>query len=206
MTTTVVNNSVFRTFFEKQKLTGPNFIDWYYNLRIVLLIEDKLPFLEQPIPAMPVPPAGQVLPPDVLNTHSAWVKVLKEIAAPPFAAKPKNPPTPKKDNPTKDAICHQCGEVGHWRRNCLVYLTELLKKKKLSQGASTLGIFTIELYSFSSTSWDYDTGCGTHICITTQDLRGSRKLKPGALSLYVGDGHRAIVEAIGEFTCVSLVD
>ncbi|GKF42029.1 retrotransposon protein, putative, ty1-copia subclass, partial [Tanacetum coccineum] len=28
---------------------------------------------------------------------------------------------------------------------------------------------------------------------------GSRKLKPGALSLYVGDGHRAIVEAIGEY-------
>ncbi|GKD29382.1 retrotransposon protein, putative, ty1-copia subclass, partial [Tanacetum coccineum] len=30
-------------------------------------------------------------------------------------------------------------------------------------------------------------------------LNGSRKLKPGALSLYVGDGHRAGVEAIGEF-------
>ncbi|GKB57597.1 hypothetical protein Tco_0913783 [Tanacetum coccineum] len=27
-------------------------------------------------------------------------------------------------------------------------------------------------------------------------IRGSRKLKPGALSLYVGDGHRAAVEAI----------
>ncbi|GKD42216.1 hypothetical protein Tco_1266861 [Tanacetum coccineum] len=71
MTTTVVNNSVFRVFFEKQKLTRPNFIDWYRNLRIVLSSEDKLPFLEQPIPAMPVPPAGQVLPPDVLATHSA---------------------------------------------------------------------------------------------------------------------------------------
>ncbi|GJW88811.1 kinase-like domain-containing protein [Tanacetum coccineum] len=34
---------------------------------------------------------------------------------------------------------------------------------------------------------------------TTQGLRGSRKLKPGALSLYVGDGHRAAVEAIEEF-------
>ncbi|GJZ19975.1 retrotransposon protein, putative, ty1-copia subclass [Tanacetum coccineum] len=121
------------------------------------------------------------------------------VPAPPFAPKPKNPPTPKKDNPAKDAICHQCGEVGHWRRNCPVYLAELLKKKKLSQGASTSGIFTIELYSFPSTSWVYDTDCGTHICITTQGLRGSRKLKPGALSLYVGDGHHAAVEAIGEF-------
>ncbi|GJU74466.1 retrotransposon protein, putative, ty1-copia subclass [Tanacetum coccineum] len=117
----------------------------------------------------------------------------------PFAPKPKTPPPPKKDNPAKDAICHQCGEVGHWRRNCPVYLAELMKKKKLSQGASASGIFTIELYSFPSKSWIYDTGCGTHICITTQGLRGSKKLKPGALSLYVGDGHRAAVEAIGTY-------
>ncbi|GJS62092.1 hypothetical protein Tco_0656876 [Tanacetum coccineum] len=64
----------------KKKLTGPNFIDWYRNLRIVLSVEDKLPFLEQPIPALPVPSAGQVTPPDVLATHSAWVKASKEIA------------------------------------------------------------------------------------------------------------------------------
>ncbi|GJZ42244.1 retrotransposon protein, putative, ty1-copia subclass [Tanacetum coccineum] len=56
-----------------------------------------------------------------------------------YAPKPKNPPPPKKDNPAKDAICHHCGEVGHWRRNCPIYLTELLKKKQLSQGASTSG-------------------------------------------------------------------
>nr|GEZ14422.1 retrotransposon protein, putative, Ty1-copia subclass [Tanacetum cinerariifolium] len=114
----------------------------------------------------------------------------------PFAPKPKTPPPPKKDNHAKDAICHQCGEVGHWRRNCPVYLAKLMKKKKLSQGASTSGIFTIELYSFLSKSWIFDTGCGTHICITTQGLRGSKKLKPSALSMYVGDGHRAAVEAI----------
>ncbi|GKB48534.1 zinc finger, CCHC-type containing protein, partial [Tanacetum coccineum] len=38
----------------------------------------------------------------------------------PFAPKPKTPPPHKKDNPAKDAICHQCGEVGHWRRNCWI--------------------------------------------------------------------------------------
>nr|GEV02506.1 zinc finger, CCHC-type [Tanacetum cinerariifolium] len=97
----------------------------------------------------------------------------------PFAPKPKTPPPPKKDNPAKDAICHQCGEVGHWRRNCPVYLVELMKRKKLSQGASTSDIFTTELYSFPSKSWIYDTGCGTHICITAQGLRASKKLKPG---------------------------
>ncbi|GJS12883.1 hypothetical protein Tco_0407355 [Tanacetum coccineum] len=80
MTTTVVNNSLFMTFFEKQEGTRLNFMDWYHNLWIVLSIEDKLPFLEQPIPAMPVPLVGQVLPLDVLNTQIAWVKASKEIA------------------------------------------------------------------------------------------------------------------------------
>ncbi|GJY99840.1 hypothetical protein Tco_0517270 [Tanacetum coccineum] len=47
--------------------------------RNVALVEDKLPFLEQLIPAMPVLPAGQVLPSDVLNTHTAWIKASKEI-------------------------------------------------------------------------------------------------------------------------------
>nr|GEU40218.1 zinc finger, CCHC-type [Tanacetum cinerariifolium] len=57
MTTSSTNNSVFKGFFEKQKLTGPNFIDWYRQLRIVLSIEDKLNYLEQPIPPAPVAPA-----------------------------------------------------------------------------------------------------------------------------------------------------
>ncbi|GJT88673.1 zinc finger, CCHC-type containing protein [Tanacetum coccineum] len=369
MTTSVGNNSVFRSFFEKQKLTGPNFIDWYRQLRLVLSTEDKENYLEHPIPEAPVAPPGQQVPPAAAAAHAAWVKGQKEVVvlmlltmdleiqrnlahlgaydmlqelkamfskqaeqellqtvrefhackqeegqsvssyvlkmksyidnlerlgqpvsqnlavslilvslnkdfdsfvqnynmhgmgktvnelhamlklhedtlpkkdanpalhairagrvqknqknkphkaakggqgkgknkmgyAPnnvPFAPKPKTPPPPKKDNPAKDAICHHCGEIGHWRRNCPVYLTELMKKKKLSQGASTSGIFTIELYSFPNKSWIYDTGCGIHICITTQGLRGSKKLKPGALSLYVGNGNRAAVEAIGSY-------
>nr|GEX79874.1 zinc finger, CCHC-type [Tanacetum cinerariifolium] len=237
----------------------------YRQLRIVLSIEDKLNYLEQPISSAPVAPAGQQVAPEILAAHSAWIKGSKEIAGlmlmtmepeiqqnleplhahemlkelktlfaqqaeqellqtmrnfhscrqkegqsvssyvlkmkgnidnikrlghpvilglgkdanpalyairagkvqknqknkphkvakgghgkgkgkmgyasnnAPFAPKPKTPPPPKKDNPAKDAICHQCGKVGHRRRNCPVYLAELMKKKKLSQGASTSG-------------------------------------------------------------------
>nr|GFA18306.1 hypothetical protein [Tanacetum cinerariifolium] len=278
MTTSVGNNSVFRSFFEKQKLTGPNFIEWYRQLRLVLSTEDKENYLEHLILAAPVAPPGQQVPPQALAAHVAWVKGKKEVAElkamyskqaeqellqtvrefhtskqkecqsvsshvlkmkatlttwsdsvnhlvrtlhcmkkrcqrkmlilhfmqyeqegfrknqknkshkaakgchgkgkgkmghasnnAPFSPKPKTPPPPKKDNPSKDAICHQCGQVGHWRRNCPVK------------------------------SWIYDIGCGTHICITTHGLQGSKKLKPGTLSLYVGDGHRAAVEAIGTY-------
>nr|GEV53971.1 hypothetical protein [Tanacetum cinerariifolium] len=72
-------------------------------------------------------------------------------------------------------------KVGHWKRNCPVYLAELMKNKKQVGSASSSGIFTIELYSLPIKSWVYDTGCGTHICITKQGLRGARKLKQGDL-------------------------
>nr|GEX17305.1 hypothetical protein [Tanacetum cinerariifolium] len=116
-----------------------------------------------------------------------------------YAPNPNIPLPPKGEDPAKDSICHQCGETGHWNRNCPQYLAELLKNNELSQGASGLCIFTIELYTFPNKYWVYDTGCGTHICNTTQGLRGSRKLKPCALSLYVGNGQRATVEAIGSY-------
>nr|GEX63738.1 hypothetical protein [Tanacetum cinerariifolium] len=58
MTTSSTNNSVFRGFFKKQKLTEPNFIDWYRQLRIMLSIEDKLNYPEQPIPPVPIAPAA----------------------------------------------------------------------------------------------------------------------------------------------------
>ncbi|GJS39878.1 zinc finger, CCHC-type containing protein [Tanacetum coccineum] len=66
MTTSSANNSVFRGFFEKQKLTGLNFIDWYRQLRIVLSIEDKLNYLEQPLPPAPVAPEGQQVAPELM--------------------------------------------------------------------------------------------------------------------------------------------
>ncbi|GJX21620.1 retrotransposon protein, putative, ty1-copia subclass [Tanacetum coccineum] len=102
----------------------------------------------------------------------------------------------------KDDACHHCKEVGHWKRNCPVYLAELLKKKKQVGSASSSGIFTIELFAFPNKSWVYDTGCDTHICITKQGFREARKLKQGALYLYVGNGVRAQVEAIGSFDLV----
>nr|GEV95653.1 retrovirus-related Pol polyprotein from transposon TNT 1-94 [Tanacetum cinerariifolium] len=222
--------------------------------RIVLSIEDKLNYLEQPIPPAHVAPEGQQVASKIIVAHIAWIKRSKEIVglmlmtidleiqriwrtlnynmhsmgktinelhamlklheqtlpknnAPvlhairvgkiqkgknkhkkpqsqlaargqnqgkgknklAYAPKPKIPPPPRRENPAKDS------------------------------GASGSCIFRIELYTFPNKSWVYDTGCGTHIYNTTQGLRGSRKLKPGALSLYVGNGQRAAVEAIGSY-------
>ncbi|GKD44431.1 retrotransposon protein, putative, ty1-copia subclass [Tanacetum coccineum] len=55
-----------------------------------------------------------------------------------FIPKPKNPKPTAKEHPTKDDTCHHCKEVGHWKRNCHVYVAELLKKKKQVGTASSL--------------------------------------------------------------------
>ncbi|GJZ80517.1 cullin-1-like protein [Tanacetum coccineum] len=102
----------------------------------------------------------------------------------------------------KDDTCHHCKEVGHWKRKYPVYLVELLKKKKQVGSASSSGIFIIEIFAFPNKYWVYDTGCVTHIFITKQEFREARKLKQGALYLYVGNGVRAQVEAIGSYDLV----
>ncbi|GKD25353.1 zinc finger, CCHC-type containing protein, partial [Tanacetum coccineum] len=57
-----------------------------------------------------------------------------------YAPKPKNPKLAAKEHLVKDDACHHCKEVGHWKRNCPVYLAELTKKKKQVGIASTLGL------------------------------------------------------------------
>nr|GEV18751.1 retrotransposon protein, putative, Ty1-copia subclass [Tanacetum cinerariifolium] len=123
-----------------------------------------------------------------------------------YPTKPKKPQPYKKERLKKDGQCHHCKEEGHWKRNCPVYLAELMKKKKKSGGqivvSTSLGIYTIELFAFPKNSWVYDTGFGTHNYNTKQGLRGAKKLKRGSLYLYIGNGLRAEVEAIGSFDLV----
>nr|GEU79971.1 retrotransposon protein, putative, Ty1-copia subclass [Tanacetum cinerariifolium] len=90
---------------------------------------------------------------------------------PVYIPKPKNPKPYAREHLAKDDTCHHCKEVGHWKRNCTIYLVELIKKKKQVGTASYL----------------------------EQCLRGLRKLKQGALYLYMGNGVHAQVEDIRSF-------
>ncbi|GKD52029.1 retrotransposon protein, putative, ty1-copia subclass, partial [Tanacetum coccineum] len=79
-----------------------------------------------------------------------------------YLTKPKKPQPYKKERPAKDGQCHHCKEEGHWKRNCPVYLAELIKKKKKTRGqnvaSTSSGIYTIELFAFPKNSWVYDIG------------------------------------------------
>ncbi|GJY40080.1 retrotransposon protein, putative, ty1-copia subclass, partial [Tanacetum coccineum] len=76
-----------------------------------------------------------------------------------YIPKLKNPKPSAKEYPAKDDTCHHCKEVGHCKRNCPTYLAELIKKKKQVGTASSSDVFIIELFSFPTKSWVYDTSC-----------------------------------------------
>ncbi|GJR63128.1 retrotransposon protein, putative, ty1-copia subclass [Tanacetum coccineum] len=60
-----------------------------------------------------------------------------------YIPKPNNPKPTAKECPAKDDACHHCKEVGHWKRNCPVYLAELQKKRKQVGSASSSGVVSV---------------------------------------------------------------
>nr|GEW77096.1 hypothetical protein [Tanacetum cinerariifolium] len=192
MTTSVVYNSVFKGFFKKQKLAGPNFIDWYRQLRIVLSIKDKLNYLEHPIPAAPVlAHASQQVAPKALAAHAAWVKGSKEIAGLMLSYGLKNP--------TKS------GEP--WKKGSPVNLILISLHKEFNGFVQNynmhgMGKTINELHAMlklHEQTLPKNNAPTLHKIRAGKGLRGSRKLKPGALCLYVGNGQRPAVEAIGSY-------
>ena len=65
-------------------------------------------------------------------------------------SKPNAATLKPKGGVAKEGSCFHCGETGHWKRNCKIYLEEL-KKKKGSE-TSTSGIFVIEVNLSTSSS------------------------------------------------------
>nr|GEY78232.1 retrotransposon protein, putative, Ty1-copia subclass [Tanacetum cinerariifolium] len=49
-----INHSAFKSMFEREKLSGNNFNDWFRQLKLVLRVEKKMLVIEQPIPPAPV--------------------------------------------------------------------------------------------------------------------------------------------------------
>ena len=102
------------------------------------------------------------------DTNRKWVTKGKakdnKKPKPSPDSKGKNPITkqPKAKEP-KEGQCFFCNELGHWKRNCKLYLEDL-KKNKGSETTS-LGIYVIEFNLSTFVSWVLDIDCGSHICV-----------------------------------------
>jgi len=101
---------------------------------------------------------------------------------------------PKSSNQKED-LCFHCNKVGHWKRNCPVYL----EAKKNGTLATTSGIYVLEINLSTSSSWVLDTGCATHICNNVQGLRRSRRLMHGEVDLRVGNGAKVAALTVGSY-------
>ena len=100
------------------------------------------------------------------------------------------------------AVCFHCNKLGHWKRNCKVYLAELKKKKGSETTASDSGTFMIEVNMSLGriSTWVLDTVCGSHICNSLQGLKGSRTLEKDEVILRMGNGARVAAISVGSFS------
>ncbi|VFQ95636.1 unnamed protein product [Cuscuta campestris] len=87
-------------------------------------------------------------------------------------------------------VCYHCGKKGQWRRNC----AKLMAERKAGKHPVTSGIYVIEVNMSDFTAWVIDTGCGSHIYTSMQDLHEVRQLTEGEVQLRVGNG--AVVNAL----------
>ncbi|KAD7117932.1 hypothetical protein E3N88_05200 [Mikania micrantha] len=101
--------------------------------------------------------------------------------------------------PPEERQCFECNKMGHWRRNCPEYLAKLRMNKANGAGPSGISIYVIELFTVSSNTWVFDTGCGYHIINVLQEPEKWKKLKQSDMELIVGDGKRVPVLATGTY-------
>ncbi|GJT09158.1 zinc finger, CCHC-type containing protein [Tanacetum coccineum] len=197
MTTTVVKNLVFRAFFEKQRLTG-----WYCNLWIVLSVEDKLPFLEQPIPAMPVKASKEIVGLILMTMDPDIQKNLEQLGAYDMLKELKMLYAQQAKQKLLQIVreFHACKqEEGQFVSSYVLKMKSYIDNlERLSHAMTQNLTVSLILVSLRKEYGSFVQNYNMHGMGKT-GLRRSRKLKPGALSLYVGDGHRAAIEAIGSY-------
>ncbi|KAL8092814.1 hypothetical protein AgCh_034891 [Apium graveolens] len=87
----------------------------------------------------------------------------------------KTPVPPKAEDPKSKVVCFHCNKVGHWKRNCKIYLAELKNKKGSETTASDSGMFMIE------------------------GPRRSRTLEEEEVILLMGNGARVAAEDVESF-------
>ncbi|GJV91048.1 hypothetical protein Tco_1538861 [Tanacetum coccineum] len=71
-----INHSAFRSMFEREKLSGNIFNDWFRQLKLVLRVEKKMFVIEQPLPAAPAADSNA----QVLSEWNALYDAYNELA------------------------------------------------------------------------------------------------------------------------------
>ena len=91
--------------------------------------------------------------------------------------------------------CFFCRAVGHKKKQCTNYHAWRAKKGTLLN----LVCFEVNLTSVPKHTWWIDSGATTHISVSMQGCLSCRKPNDGERYIFVGDGKKVEVEAIGTF-------
>ncbi|GJU39070.1 retrotransposon protein, putative, ty1-copia subclass [Tanacetum coccineum] len=191
------NNTTIRSVLLAEKLAGLNFTNWYRNLRIVLRYEKKMKFVEQPIgPA----PNLETDDPDTIDKYYESVNLEQEVACLMLS---RGWSISKLLSLKDEELLGHFGmpRLCNAKRTCYTK-GNIQKEKKKLQGAKGKGKGNNKLAyapkAKISPPPKRDNPTKDSICHRCKGgLRESRKLKHRALSLYMGNGMRAAVEAIG---------
>nr|GEU56533.1 zinc finger, CCHC-type [Tanacetum cinerariifolium] len=223
-------------FLRETKLTGPNFIDWYTQLRLVLLTEDKENYLEHLIHETPVAPPGQQVPFAAAVAHTAQVKGKKEVVVLMLLTMDLDIQQNLAHLGSYDMLCELKAMFSKQAEQELLQTVREFYACKQEEVSLILVSLNKDYDSFVQNYNMHDMGKTVnelHAMIKLHEdtlpkkdanpalhaiqagrvqknqknkphkaakgvmgLWGSKKLKPGTLSLYVGDSHRVAVEAI----------
>lgn len=91
--------------------------------------------------------------------------------------------------------CFFCKKYGHMKNDCSKFAAWKVKKGKFL----TFVCSEINLVSAPMDSWWVDSGATTHISMSLQGCLWSRPPSDAERFIYVGDGNKVAVEAIGTF-------
>ena len=91
--------------------------------------------------------------------------------------------------------CFFCGAVGHKKKQCTHYHAWRAKKGTLLN----LVCSEVNLTSVPKHTWWIDSGATTHISVSMQGCLSCQKPNDGERYIFVGDGKKVVVEAIGTF-------
>ncbi|RVW26309.1 Retrovirus-related Pol polyprotein from transposon TNT 1-94 [Vitis vinifera] len=95
----------------------------------------------------------------------------------------------------KEITCFFCKKAGHMKKTCTKYAAWCEKKGTLLNFVCS----EINLAVVPTDTWWIDTGATTHISVTMQGCLKSRMPTDGERYIYVGNGNKAAVKAIGLF-------
>ncbi|GJX63151.1 retrotransposon protein, putative, ty1-copia subclass [Tanacetum coccineum] len=229
-----INHSAFRSMFEREKLSGNNFNDWFRQLKLVLRVEKKMFVIEQPCP--PAHAADSAT--NVLAEWNATYDAYKELKSM-FEKQARverfdliqtfHACKQEEGKPVSAYVLQMKRYVDQLERLGYVLPQDLTYEKGLPKKAETPQVMAIRSGKIQKANKKSlkaqekgktnDKGKDKQVYIPkpknhkptakddtchhyTEGLRGARKMEQRALYLYMGNGVRAQVEAIGSFDLV----